>query len=96
MGALYKGMIVGESSREGDLVVNPCVNKKFTNVRSAGADEKLVLTPARNLSLEEALAFIEEDELLEVTPENLRLRKRQLDHSLRKRDEKQRAAGQAS
>jgi len=93
---VYKGMIVGESSREGDLVVNPCVNKKFTNVRSAGADEKLVLTPARNLSLEEALAFIEEDELLEVTPENLRLRKRQLDHSLRKRDEKQRAAGQAS
>jgi GTP-binding protein len=85
----YRGMIIGEHSRDNDLVVNPNVNKKFTNVRSAGADEKLFLTPPKVLSLEQALAFIEEDELLEVTPENLRLRKRQLDHSLRLRDEKQ-------
>ncbi len=85
---VYAGMIVGESSREGDLIVNPCTAKKFSNVRAAGADEKLLLTPPRVLSLEEALAFIEHDELLEVTPESLRLRKRQLDHSMRKRDEK--------
>ncbi len=90
---VYTGMICGENSRDGDLVINPCVNKKFTNVRSAGADEKLFLTPPRALSLEEALAFIEDDELLEVTPESLRLRKRQLNHSMRKREEKQAALG---
>lgn len=88
----YAGMIIGEHSRDNDLVVNPNVNKKFTNVRSAGADEKLFLTPPRVLSLEQALAYIEEDELLEVTPENLRLRKRHLDHNLRKRKEKAAAA----
>ncbi|PRQ02776.1 GTP-binding protein TypA/BipA [Enhygromyxa salina] len=88
----YQGMIIGEHSRENDLIVNPNVNKKFTNVRSAGADEKLFLTPAREMSLEEALAFIEEDELLEVTPANLRLRKRWLDHNVRKRMEKAAAA----
>ena len=84
----YAGMIMGEHSRENDLVVNPNVNKKFTNVRSAGADEKIFLTPPRELSLEDALAFIEDDELLEVTPNNIRLRKRHLDHNLRKRMEK--------
>jgi GTP-binding protein len=84
----YAGMIIGEHSRDNDLVVNPNVNKKFTNVRSAGADEKLFLTPPREHSLEEALAFIEDDELLEVTPKNLRLRKRWLDHNVRKRMEK--------
>jgi GTP-binding protein len=84
----YAGMIIGEHARDNDLVVNPNVNKKFTNVRSAGADEKLFLTPPRELTLEDALAFIEEDELLEVTPENLRLRKRWLDHNVRKRMEK--------
>ena len=85
----YAGMIIGEHSRENDLVVNPNVNKKFTNVRSAGADEKLFLTPPRELTLEDALAYIEEDELIEVTPESLRLRKRWLDHNVRKRMEKQ-------
>ncbi|EDM79858.1 GTP-binding protein TypA/BipA [Plesiocystis pacifica SIR-1] len=85
----YAGMIIGEHSRDNDLVVNPNVNKKFTNVRSAGADEKLFLTPPRVLTLEQALAYIEDDELLEVTPENLRLRKRYLDHNVRKRMEKQ-------
>ena len=90
--ATYAGMIIGEHSRDNDLVVNPNVNKKFTNVRSAGADEKLVLTPARVLSLEQALAFIEDDELIEVTPKSLRLRKRWLDHNQRKRMEKAAAA----
>ncbi|MCA9686070.1 MAG: translational GTPase TypA [Myxococcales bacterium] len=87
----YAGMIVGEHSRENDLVVNPNINKKFTNVRSAGADEKLFLTPPRELTLEQALAYIEEDELIEVTPNSLRLRKRFLDHNVRKRMEKEAA-----
>jgi GTP-binding protein len=92
---VYAGQVVGEHSRENDLVINPCVNKKFTNVRSAGADEKLFLTPPRELTLEDALAFIEDDELLEVTPESIRLRKRHLNHSNRKRLEKQAAAAAA-
>jgi GTP-binding protein len=88
----YAGMIIGEHSRENDLVVNPNVNKKFTNVRSSGADEKLFLTPPRELTLEDALAYIEDDELIEVTPQSLRLRKRWLDHNMRKRMDKARAA----
>ena len=92
----YGGMIVGEHARENDLIVNPNVNKKFTNVRSAGADEKVFLTPPREMSLEEALAFIEEDELIEVTPTSLRLRKRWLDHNVRKRMQKASAAAVAS
>ena len=89
---VYAGMVIGENAREHDMIVNPCINKKHSNVRSAGADEKLFLTPARELSLEDALAFIEEDELIEITPNNLRLRKRYLDHNLRKRMEKAEAA----
>jgi GTP-binding protein len=85
---VYAGMIIGEHSRDNDLVVNPCITKKLTNIRSAGADEKLFLTPPRIHSLEEAIAYIEDDELLEVTPKSLRLRKRHLDHNLRKREEK--------
>ena len=85
---VYNGQIVGEHSRENDLVVNPCTAKKFTNIRSAGADEKLILVPPREFSLEQALAYIEEDELLEVTPKSMRLRKRNLDHNTRKRDAK--------
>ena len=85
---VYPGMIIGAHSRDTDIIVNPCHTKKLTNIRSAGADEKLFLTPARELSLEQALAFIEDDELVEVTPKNLRLRKRVLDHNLRKREEK--------
>jgi GTP-binding protein len=81
----YGGMIVGEHARENDLIVNPNINKKFTNVRSSGADEKVFLTPPRELSLEDALSFIEEDELIEITPSSLRLRKRWLDHNVRKR-----------
>jgi GTP-binding protein len=89
---VYAGMILGTHNRDNDIIVNPCTTKKLTNVRSAGADEKLFLSPPRLHSLEEALAFIEDDELLEVTPASLRLRKRHLDHNARKRVEKQSAA----
>ncbi|MCY0993604.1 translational GTPase TypA [Nannocystis sp. ILAH1] len=85
---VYAGQILGEHSRENDLVVNPCIAKKFTNIRSAGADEKIFLTPPLERSLEQALAYIEDDELLEVTPKSLRLRKRDLDHNRRKREAK--------
>ncbi len=90
---VYAGQVIGENAREQDLIVNPCINKKHSNVRSAGADEKLFLTPARELSLEDALAFIEDDELIEITPASLRIRKRHLDHNLRKRMEKAAATG---
>ena len=85
---VYPGMIVGEHSRENDLVVNPCKAKKLTNIRQVTKDEKLVLTPPRELSLEAALEFINDDELVEITPASLRLRKRILDHNARKRVEK--------
>jgi GTP-binding protein len=85
---VYGGMIVGEHTRATDLVVNPCKTKKLTNIRTHAADEKLVLTPPRRLSLEAALEFINDDELVEVTPASLRLRKAVLDHNERKRAEK--------
>src|SRR4029079_18157645 len=86
---VYGGMIVGEHSRDNDLIVNPCKAKKLTNIRTTAADEKLFLTPPRLLSLEAALEFINDDELVEVTPKSIRLRKAVLDHNLRKREEKQ-------
>src|SRR5690606_14792716 len=89
---VYPGMIIGVHSRDTDIVVNPCITKKLTNVRAAGAVEKLFLAPPKILSLEQAIAFIEDDELLEVTPKTLRLRKRHLDHNLRKREEKKAGA----
>jgi GTP-binding protein len=82
---VYVGMILGASSRPGDLNVNVCKNKKLTNVRAAGSDDNLLLTPPRRLSLEEALEYIADDELLEVTPKSIRLRKRVLDPGLRKK-----------
>jgi len=84
----YSGMIIGIHSRDNDLVVNPNKAKKLTNIRTTAADEKLVLAPPRQLTLEYALEFINEDELVEVTPENIRLRKTVLDHNVRKRFEK--------
>jgi GTP-binding protein len=69
-------------------VVNPCRTKKLTNIRTHAADEKLLLTPPRIMTLEAALEFINEDELIEVTPESIRLRKAQLDHNERRRLEK--------
>jgi GTP-binding protein len=87
----YEGMIIGENCRPGDIVVNPTKGKKHSNVRSSGADEAIVLTPPRTFSVEECLEYIDEDELVEVTPTSLRLRKRLLTHNERKRVD--RAAG---
>jgi GTP-binding protein len=79
------GMIIGEHSRENDLEVNPLKGKKLTNVRASGTDEAVRLTPPMQLSLEEAIAYIDDDELVEVTPNAVRLRKRFLDPHERKR-----------
>ena len=83
---VYSGMIVGESGKSEDIEINVCKKKHLTNTRTSSSDEALVLTPPKRLSLEQALDFIENDELLEVTPESLRIRKRILDPRLRKRD----------
>ena len=82
---LYVGMIIGEHSRENDLEVNPLKGKKLTNVRASGTDEAVRLTPHIKMSLEEAIAYIDDDELVEVTPKIIRLRKRELDPHERKR-----------
>jgi GTP-binding protein len=89
---VYGGQIVGLHSRDNDLIVNPCIGKKLTNIRTTAADEKLLLTPPRLLTLEEALEFINDDELVEVTPAAIRLRKRWLDHNQRKLYAKRSAA----
>lgn len=83
--AVYGGMVVGSCARAEDIELNVCKKKHLTNTRASGADEALTLTPPKILSLEQALDFIETDELLEVTPQNLRIRKRILDHTMRKR-----------
>ncbi|MCL4125413.1 UNVERIFIED_CONTAM: hypothetical protein GTU68_061235, partial [Idotea baltica] len=82
---VYQGMIIGEHNRENDLEVNPLKGKKLTNVRASGTDEAVRLTTPVTLSLEEAIAYIDNDELVEVTPNNIRLRKRYLDPNERKR-----------
>ncbi|MCI8786654.1 MAG: translational GTPase TypA [Eubacterium sp.] len=82
---VYSGMIIGSSSRAEDIEINVCKKKHLTNTRSSSADEALTLTPPKILSLEQAIDFIDVDELLEVTPNNLRIRKRILDSTLRKR-----------
>jgi GTP-binding protein len=81
---VYVGMVVGENSRENDLNVNVCKNKKLTNVRSAGADDALNLTPVRKMTLEDALEYIGDDELVEITPASIRLRKKILEPGMRK------------
>ncbi|HBW23313.1 MAG: GTP-binding protein TypA [Elusimicrobia bacterium GWA2_56_46] len=86
---VYSGQIVGEHCRSNDLVVNPCKEKKQTNMRSSTSDMSITLTPPLNMSLEQAIEYVEEDEFVEVTPKSLRLRKKVLDHSLRKRGEKE-------
>ena len=83
---VYPGMIIGEHSRSGDLEVNPLKTKKLTNIRAAGNDEAVRLTSPRELGLEEAVSYIEDDELVEVTPRHIRLRKRLLDPHERKRE----------
>jgi GTP-binding protein len=82
---VYVGMILGEHSRDNDLEVNPIKEKKLTNIRAAGKDDALLLTPPRRMSLEQAIAYIEDDELVEVTPTAIRLRKRFLDPHERKK-----------
>ncbi|WP_136515717.1 translational GTPase TypA [Geomonas edaphica] len=82
---VYGGMIIGQHAKDNDLEVNPCKGKKLTNVRASGSDDAIKLTPPRNLTLEQALEFIDEDELVEVTPVSIRLRKKELDPTKRKR-----------
>jgi GTP-binding protein len=82
---VYEGMIVGENSRSGDMVVNPTKEKKLTNIRAAGSDRNILLKPPRVLSLEMALEYIEDDELVEVTPTSIRLRKIILSESERRK-----------
>ena len=91
--AVYNGMIVGEHSRENDLEVNVIKGKKLSNVRSSGADEAITLEPPREITLEHALEFIRDDELVEVTPDAIRLRKRMLTSHERKRDRREVTAG---
>ncbi len=90
---VYGGQVVGLHARGNDIIVNPSKAKKLTNIRTTAADEKLFLTPPLNLTLEAALELINEDELVEVTPKSIRLRKRILDHNERKRVEKLRDQG---
>ena len=82
---VYTGMIIGEHSRENDLEVNPLKGKKLTNVRASGPDEAVRLTPETRFSLEQAIAYINDDELVEVTPTQIRLRKILLKESDRRR-----------
>jgi GTP-binding protein len=83
---LYEGMIIGVNSRDNDLVVNPIKGKKLTNVRASGTDEAVRLTPPIRLTLESAVEFIDDDELVEITPQSIRLRKRYLTENERKRE----------
>jgi GTP-binding protein len=89
--AIYAGMIVGENARENDIPVNPCKAKKLTNMRSQGEGKGIQLNPPLKLSLERALEYIGQDEYVEATPKNLRLRKRVLDETQRKRAAQNRA-----
>ncbi len=82
---VYEGMVIGIHSRDNDLVVNPMKGKKLTNVRASGKDENVLLTPPIQLTLECAIEFIEDDELVEVTPKSIRIRKRYLTEHERKR-----------
>jgi len=84
---VYEGMIVGTNSRQNDMIVNPCKAKALTNMRSKATDDAIQLEPPKILSLEQALEFIDDDELVEVTPQSIRLRKKVLNASLRKRSE---------
>ena len=87
--SVYQGMIIGEHSRENDTVVNPCKGKKLSNMRATGSDDLILIAPPRNMSLEQAIEYVEGDELVEVTPKSIRLRKKDLkaDHRRSKDDE---------
>ena len=88
---VYEGMVIGIHSRQNDLVVNPTKAKQLTNIRAAGSDENILLTPPVRFSLEQALEFIDDDELLEITPASIRIRKKLLTESERKRESRLRA-----
>ena len=88
---LYEGMVIGIHSRDNDLVVNPIKEKKLTNVRSSGKDDAIDLVPPIKLTLEYAVEFIADDELVEVTPQSIRIRKRYLKETDRKRAEREAA-----
>jgi GTP-binding protein len=81
-------MVVGENSRDNDLAVNPTKEKKLTNMRASGSDENILLKPPRKMDLEAALEYIEDDELVEVTPTSIRLRKALLSENDRKREQR--------
>ncbi len=85
---VYTGMIIGENKKDNDLVVNICKGKKLTNMRTSGNDDTISLTPPRRMSLEQILGYLNHDELAEITPQSIRLRKKFLDESARKRDSK--------
>ena len=91
---VYEGMIIGESSRDQDITVNVCKGKKLTNTRAAGKDDAVQLKGARDMSMEQCIAFLNEDEYLEVTPEHLRMRKRFLKADDRAKYNKNRKLGQ--
>jgi GTP-binding protein len=93
---VYEGMIVGQHTRDNDLVVNVIQGKKLTNIRAAGKDENVILTPPMRITLERALSYIEDDELVEVTPKSIRLRKRWLDANERKKRSRIREAEKAA
>ena len=82
---VYTGMIIGENNKDNDLVVNVCKGKKLTNVRSSGSDDTVSIAPPKIMSLEQVLGYLNDDELAEITPESIRLRKKHLDESERKR-----------
>jgi GTP-binding protein len=92
---VYRGMIVGEHTRDNDLEINVLKGKQLTNIRTTSKDEAVRLTPPIRMTLEKALAYIEDDELVEITPKSIRLRKRLLDPNERKRDERSREAVEA-
>jgi len=85
---VYEGMVVGENSRDNDLAVNPTKEKKLTNMRATGSDENILLKPPRQMTLEAALEYIEDDELVEVTPNSIRLRKMLLTENDRRRQQR--------
>jgi GTP-binding protein len=85
---VYTGMIIGENKKDSDLVVNVCKGKKLTNMRTSGSDDTISLTPPRRMSLEQILGYLNHDELAEITPQSIRLRKKLLDENARKRDSK--------
>ena len=89
---LYEGMVIGENAKPQDLEVNPLKSKQLTNIRTTSKDEAVRLTPPIKMTLEKALAYIEDDELVEVTPKSIRLRKKFLDANDRKRAEKAKQA----